>query len=100
MVRRATLRFGVTGTYAPPANLKEHFRHSHIPVPTRFTELVSHLGQVWVAFEISSTSRTLFRINRPYLGPNLPVEPETFPFAFTIFRAILKTSLNVLSYCF
>ena len=66
--------------------------HSQMPVPIRFTETVSQRGQVWIAFATCSISRTRLRINRPYLGPNLPVEPDTLPFAFTIFFAIFKTS--------
>lgn len=96
MVRRATFRLGVSGAYAPPANLKEHFLHSQIPVPLRFTETVSQRGQVCTALVMTSISRTLFRINRPYRGPNRPVEPEILPFAFILPFAISCTSVDVL----
>jgi hypothetical protein len=46
IARLAIFMAGVCGTYDPPANLNPHLRHSQIPVPRRWTDNMSHFGQV------------------------------------------------------
>jgi hypothetical protein len=81
IARWAIFMVGVIGWYVPPANLYPHLRHSQMPVPTRLTDCMSHLGQLWRAREIFSISVTRFRTNLPYRQPNRPALPVTFPFA-------------------
>jgi hypothetical protein len=90
---------GVCGWYAPPANLKPHFLHPQMPVPSRRIAIISQRGQRCAAFEIFSISETLFRTNRPYRGPNRPELPDTFPLAFCVLLAIFSSHRMSLILC-